>query len=312
MSTITTIQASDFITNSRTDINTNFSNLNTDKIETSTLDTDTTLAANSDSKIATQKAVKSYIDAGGSADNLTRLLPTGSILPYGGSSAPTYFLLCDGASKDTTTYAGLFAVIGYSYGGSGASFLLPDLRARTPIGAGTGTKVATFASRSSNTITVTGLTNASNNEFQTGQAVTYHTTGSTITGLSNDTVYYIIYTSNLSFTLASTLANAQNNTPISLSSDGGGTQTFTLTFTARTVGGTGGEETHAMNSSEILAHTHVSATQSSSGGAVVTGIQALTASSQGSTSTSTSGSVGANVAMNNMIPFATVNYIIKI
>lgn len=63
MSTITTIQSSDLITNSRTDINTNFSNLNTDKIETSTLDTDTALAANSDSKIATQKAVKGYIDA---------------------------------------------------------------------------------------------------------------------------------------------------------------------------------------------------------------------------------------------------------
>lgn len=65
MSTITTIQSTDLITNSRTVINTNFSNLNTDKIETSVLDTDTALAANSDSKIATQKAVKTYIDSGG-------------------------------------------------------------------------------------------------------------------------------------------------------------------------------------------------------------------------------------------------------
>jgi len=65
MSSITTINGGDLIKNSRADINTNFSNLNTDKIETSTLDTDTTLAANSDSKIATQKAVKAYIDSGG-------------------------------------------------------------------------------------------------------------------------------------------------------------------------------------------------------------------------------------------------------
>jgi hypothetical protein len=65
MSTITTIQESDLITNSRADINNNFSALNTDKIETSTLDTDTTLAAASDSKIATQKAVKAYVDSGG-------------------------------------------------------------------------------------------------------------------------------------------------------------------------------------------------------------------------------------------------------
>lgn len=67
MSTITTIASSDLITDSRAVINTNFSNLNTDKIETSYLDTDTTLAANSDSKIATQKAVKAYVDTGGGA-----------------------------------------------------------------------------------------------------------------------------------------------------------------------------------------------------------------------------------------------------
>ena len=68
MSTITVIQSSDLITNSRAVINTNFSNLNTDKIETSYLDTDTTLAANSDSKMATQKAVKAYVDAGGNVN----------------------------------------------------------------------------------------------------------------------------------------------------------------------------------------------------------------------------------------------------
>lgn len=60
---ITTIQSTDLITNSRTDINNNFSSLNSNKIETSYLDTDTSLTANSDSKIATQKAVKAYVDA---------------------------------------------------------------------------------------------------------------------------------------------------------------------------------------------------------------------------------------------------------
>lgn len=71
MSTITTINGVDAISTSRTTINTNFSNLNTDKIETSTLDTDTTLAANSDSKIATQKAVKAYVDSGGNVNAST-------------------------------------------------------------------------------------------------------------------------------------------------------------------------------------------------------------------------------------------------
>ena len=66
MASITTINSGDLITNSRADLNNNFANLNSDKIETSTLDTDTTLSANSDSKIATQKAVKAYVDSGGS------------------------------------------------------------------------------------------------------------------------------------------------------------------------------------------------------------------------------------------------------
>jgi len=71
MSTLTTIQSTDVIANSRTDINNNFSNLNTDKMETSVLDTDTTLAANSDAKVASQKAVKAYIDSGGNPNAST-------------------------------------------------------------------------------------------------------------------------------------------------------------------------------------------------------------------------------------------------
>lgn len=68
MSTLQTIQATDLISTSRTDINANFIALNNEKIETSTLSTDSTLAANSDAKIATQKAVKAYVDAGGNVN----------------------------------------------------------------------------------------------------------------------------------------------------------------------------------------------------------------------------------------------------
>ncbi len=68
---ITTINASDQITNSRTDINNNFASLNTNKIETSVIDTDSTLSANSDAKIPSQKAVKAYVDAGGNVNAST-------------------------------------------------------------------------------------------------------------------------------------------------------------------------------------------------------------------------------------------------
>ena len=63
MATITTINSTDLVTNSRAVINTNLANLNTDKMETSVLDTDTALTANSDAKVATQKATKAYVDA---------------------------------------------------------------------------------------------------------------------------------------------------------------------------------------------------------------------------------------------------------
>ena len=68
MSSITNINGTDLITDSRADINQNFTNLNNDKMETSVLDTDTTLAANSDAKVPTQKAVKAYVDAGGNVN----------------------------------------------------------------------------------------------------------------------------------------------------------------------------------------------------------------------------------------------------
>lgn len=55
-------------------------------------------------------------------------VPTGVVAHFAANSAPTGWLKANGASLSTTTYAALFAVIGYAFGGSGASFSLPDLR----------------------------------------------------------------------------------------------------------------------------------------------------------------------------------------
>ena len=62
-------------------------------------------------------------------DPLYRLVPTGVILPYGGVSAPTGFLLCDGSAVSRTTYATLFTVIGTRFGaGNGSTtFNVPKL-----------------------------------------------------------------------------------------------------------------------------------------------------------------------------------------
>jgi microcystin-dependent protein len=62
------------------------------------------------------------------------LTPAGVISQFAGSTAPTGYLLCTGQSVSTTTYADLFAVIGYTYGGSGSSFTIPNLQGRIPVG----------------------------------------------------------------------------------------------------------------------------------------------------------------------------------
>ena len=63
-------------------------------------------------------------------------MPTGSVIPYAGKSAPDGWLLCDGAAVSRTTYADLFAVIGTTFGsGDGSTtFNLPDLRGRVAVG----------------------------------------------------------------------------------------------------------------------------------------------------------------------------------
>ena len=53
---------------------------------------------------------------------------------YGGSAAPADWLLCDGSAVSRTTYSGLFAIIGTTYGvGDGSTtFNVPDMRSRIP------------------------------------------------------------------------------------------------------------------------------------------------------------------------------------
>ena len=69
----------------------------------------------------------------------TQVIPAGVIMPFGGSSAPVGFLICDGTSYPTASFPVLFSVLGYTYGGSGPNFSVPDLRSRTVVGAGQGT-----------------------------------------------------------------------------------------------------------------------------------------------------------------------------
>tara|TARA_B110000467_G_scaffold25763_2_gene23164 strand:+ start:1748 stop:2383 length:636 start_codon:yes stop_codon:yes gene_type:complete len=54
--------------------------------------------------------------------------PAGVVIYHAANTPPTGFIKANGASLSTTTYADLFAAIGYTFGGSGSSFSVPDLR----------------------------------------------------------------------------------------------------------------------------------------------------------------------------------------
>ena len=63
-------------------------------------------------------------------------IPVGAVMTYAGPPAPASqiyleaqgWMVCDGRSLTVARYPELFAVIGYLYGGSAGTFLLPDYR----------------------------------------------------------------------------------------------------------------------------------------------------------------------------------------
>jgi microcystin-dependent protein len=72
---------------------------------------------------------------------IQQLTPSGSIMQYAGTAAPTGWILCDGSAVSTTTYATLYGVIGSAFNTSGGqaapgagTFRVPLLTGRIPVG----------------------------------------------------------------------------------------------------------------------------------------------------------------------------------
>ena len=67
------------------------------------------------------------------------VVPSGSVIPFAGSTAPQGYLLCDGREVSRADYPFLFSVIGTTYGsGDGSTtFNLPNLQDKFVQGAGT-------------------------------------------------------------------------------------------------------------------------------------------------------------------------------
>ncbi|HEC26694.1 MAG TPA: tail fiber protein [Gammaproteobacteria bacterium] len=106
---------------------------------------------------------------------------TGVMLDYGGATAPTGYLLCDGTAVSRTTYSDLFTVIGTLFGvGDGSTtFNVPDRRGRSSAG------LDNMGGTSADTITDTaadivgGVFGAETHTMTTAEIAEHGHTGST-------------------------------------------------------------------------------------------------------------------------------------
>jgi microcystin-dependent protein len=128
----------------------------------------------------TQKTLA--VTKGGTAKTYD-VVPTGIVMVWTTTSAPTGFLLCDGSAVNRTTYADLYAVVGTTYGvGDGATtFNLPDLLGRVVIMVdGSANRITASSTNGGNADTLGGAGGAQTHTLSTGEVANHtHALGQT-------------------------------------------------------------------------------------------------------------------------------------
>lgn len=100
-----------------------------------------------------------YIKLGGGAMISGSSTPIGTITAYGGSTAPSGWLMCDGSEVSRVEYSLLFDAIGTAYGdGDGsATFNLPSMAGRTAIGPSASHALGTAGGEEAHALTASEL-----------------------------------------------------------------------------------------------------------------------------------------------------------
>ena len=145
-------------------------------------------------------------------------ISTGLIIPWSSASIPSGFLECNGASVSTSTYAALFAVIAYTYGGSGASFNLPDLQDKTVVHRSNTKALAT--TMGANTVTPTGNTS--------GNLAAYALTTAEIAAHTHPNTSANSMSTMQSFAESFQASNQSSGSPQTSQAGGGGTHAHTV------------------------------------------------------------------------------------
>lgn len=274
------------------------------------------------------------ITSDGTSEWMVTVTPSsrvGDLTPSGKASADPGEVAADGAAISRTTYAGLFAVLGTTFGaGDGSTtFNVPDTRARALVGSGAGTLAEVTGAVNVNTTNDTFDVALNDDTWITGMKVQISTSGSMPAPLVVATDYWVIRASTTTIKFATTLANALAGTAIDITTQGTGNHTTTHTLRTRTRGQKMGAEEHPIKDAEMRAHTHGLTdpghahnergrnTPSGSGATIVeTAISALADElTQNTTTTSTTGitiaSFGGDTAHNNVPSSLGVPYFIK-
>jgi microcystin-dependent protein len=112
---------------------------------------------------------------------LSRAIPTGTVLSFAGGATPEGFLLCYGQAVNRVTYSDLFAAIGTTYGaGDGSTtFNLPDWRGRTPIGLDNmggvaANRITSASTNGANSTTLGGTGGAETHTLSTAQLAAHN------------------------------------------------------------------------------------------------------------------------------------------
>ena len=246
---------------------------------------------------------------------LALAMPIGTIQMYPLSTAPTAttnggtWLVCDGSTKVRTDYPELHSLITNTYGTypSGTTFLLPDLRARVPVGynvsaIGSGVTVRSIRNMATTTSGTEGhiITQAELAAHSHSIPATTH--NHDIDDLTHEHVGE--RTDGGAGTEDSSLSitdNGHYHSFTRINDSGSGTYDTGL-VNGGSVGGNASTDTKSTGIS-IAPHKHTFTTNS-----VPTGI--TTTEDEVIGITSTSPDVGSNTAHNNMQPYLVLNYII--
>lgn len=224
------------------------------------------------------------------------LLPVGTFLSYGGTSAPSGYLLCDGSAVSRSTYSSLYAVLGTAYGvGDGSTtFNLPDFRGRVPVGNDAmGGSAANVLQRSTTLTTTSGSASA---------------TVASATGLSQG--MYIQSANVPSGTTISSISGTTITMSANATATASGTAArFSMVLDAQALGSAGGADVITLVTNQIPAHNHsVPSFTAGAGG----GGAPLSSSNSGTQSLPTTNNTGGGQAHSNVQPSQVTNYIVKV